>query len=141
MYQNEAPYKWSSLSKKRNVKPCLRYYGPFQVEELISAVAYRITFPSSLPCWQVKEGNPVYLHGITTTCRSHGHWELQSSIKDIVNLHYNEGDMVEVLVKSKWTPGCGNSWKDVDKLQQLFPDFSLRTRCKSKGGVLIGGLW
>ena len=133
------PYRLCSLAAKRNEKLQPRFYGPFQVQEWIGQVAYRLSLrPTSrvhpvFPVSLLKKALPPHCAPLPLPLELSDEMELQA----LLDFRYSKADQAEVLVRWEGMPSCEDSWEDVQKLLHQFPLSHLEDKVKALGGVLV----
>ena len=144
MYLKLQPYRLKTLAKWVNQKLSPRYYGPYEIIEKISPVAYKLQLPSG------SQVHPVFHISLLKKCTSPGvvaqplpaaltaEWELQVQPELVLASRTNAAGNWEVLIKWKDLPDFENSWEAADDIQQQFPSFHLADKVDFQGGVLLG---
>lgn len=114
VYLKVTPYRWHSLAKCRNEKFSPRFYGPFQVQQRVGSVAYRLDLPEGSkihPIFHVsklKKAVPAAYQSQPLPPALTASWELQPQIEDLLQLRYDKKGSVEALVKWAHLPECDN---------------------------------
>jgi len=133
VYLKLRPYRQQSLVQRRNEKLAQRYFGPYQIQERIGRVAYRLALPAYSNIYptfhvsQLKKAVPTAytaqpLPPILTPSLE---WATEpESITDVRRSreHTNEA---EVLVKWQGLPETESTWERLSSLVSQFPDFNL----------------
>lgn len=125
------PYKMRSLAKRINQKLNPRYYGPYEAQQKIGAVAYKLKLPEDSKVHPVfhasllkKVVRPPTEPQPLPSCLNE-EWLLDVVPEEAVAVRRNEQGQNEVLVKWRGLPKFENSWELAEQLQSQFPDFLL----------------
>jgi len=129
------PYRQSSMRKKRNEKLSPKFFGPFEVEDRIGPVAYKLRLPASScihPVFHVSQlkkmvGNHTLMKPEEMT-RLNENYEWLAMPEMIQGYAKNKEGMWEVLIKWQGLPSQEATWEEYDDFQKRFPDFHLEDK-------------
>lgn len=140
VYLKMQPYKMKSLAKRINQKLSPRYYGPYEVEEKIGAVVYRLKLPEDSkvhPVFHVsllkKVVAPTSEFQPLPSCLNED-WMLEAVPEEIIAMRKNDCGENEVIIKWKQLPAFQNSWELTSKIKEAFPGLLLEGKEISEGG-------
>ncbi|GKB13004.1 ty3-gypsy retrotransposon protein [Tanacetum coccineum] len=138
------PYRQQSVARRRNEKLVPKYFGPFEVEERIGAVAYKLKLPDSSsihPVFHVSQlrrvigsevVDPVLPEGLTKDMEVILQPEEVLGIREGSNS--TQGSR-EALIRWKNLPGYEATWEPINMIREQFPEFHL----EDKVILLAGG--
>lgn len=134
VYLKIQPYKMKSLAKRINQNPSPRYYGPYEIEERIGPVAYKLKLPVDSKVHPVfhasllkKSVAPTVTFQPLPACMNE-EWLLEAEQEFAKEIRRNDKNEWEVLVKWKGLPDFENSWELAEKLKTEFPEFLLKDK-------------
>jgi len=128
------PYRLRSLAKRINQKLSPRFYGPFEVEERIGTVAYKLKLP---PGSMV---HPVFHVSLLKKCLTPQvqsqplpnwlaeDWELKLKPAEILAVRYATTGEKEVLVKWQDLLAFETSWESARDINTNFPHLHLEDK-------------
>ena len=117
-----------------------RYYGPYEVEQKIGEVAYKLKLPADSRVHPVfhasllKKALAPNVEPQPLPACMNENWQLEPEPEEALDTRKNEQGVVEVLVKWKDLPDFENSWEPVEKLRSEFPGFLLEGKKSFEGG-------
>ncbi|KAJ1383055.1 Chromo-like domain superfamily [Sesbania bispinosa] len=113
------PYKLKSLAKRVNQKLSPRYYGPCEIVEKFSPVAYKLMLPKESQVHLVSHVS-LLKKSISAAATSQPlpqflaeDWELKVQPAEALAVRQNSQGEHEVLIKWKDLPDFENSWETV----------------------------
>lgn len=127
VYVKLKPYHHKSLAHRNNEKLAPCYFGPYPMEPCL--LAFPSTLSSTFLCRNVSwvlsltQPFPIILQSDL---------ERNVELKQVVNLHYNRQEELEVLIKWQHLPSFENTGENFDMLNSPFPSFHV---WEEKGGV------
>jgi hypothetical protein len=128
------------LANRFNQKLSPRYYGPYEIEQKIGAVAYKLKLPDDSRVHPVfhasllkKAISPNIESQPLPACMNE-QWQLEPGPEEAMDTRRNEQGEVEVLVKWQGLPEFENSWESVEKMRKEFPGFLLEVKESFEGG-------
>jgi hypothetical protein len=140
VYLKIQPYKLRKLANRINQKLSPRYYGPYEVEQKIGEVAYKLKLPAESRVHPVfhasllkKAVTPNVMPQPLPECMNE-EWQLEPEPEEALDTRRNDHGVVEVLVKWKNLPEFENSWEPADKLREEYPGFLLEGKKIFEGG-------
>jgi hypothetical protein len=140
VYLKIQPYKLRKLANRINQKLSPRYYGPYEVEQKIGEVAYKLKLPAESRVHPVfhasllkKAVTPNVMPQPLPVCMNE-EWQLEPEPEEALDTRRNDHGVVEVLVKWKNLPEFENSWEPADKLREEYPGFLLEGKKIFEGG-------
>jgi hypothetical protein len=119
------PYVQSSLARRAHQKLAFKFFGPYQIEAKIGAVAYRLKLPASLAI------HPVF--HVSQLKASHGAAQVSPALpsdavefqvpKQVLQRRWTPGDhaVEQVLIKWSQMPAALATWENYEHLRQRFP--------------------
>ncbi|XP_044500293.1 uncharacterized protein LOC123221524 [Mangifera indica] len=133
------PYRFRSLATKPNEKLSPRFYGPFQIEERIGSVAYKLKLPETAkihPVFHVSQlkrrvGPSVLSQPLPYCLNEEGELEVQP--EEVLNFRYSQQGDLELLIKWHNLPDHENSWELYKNLIQTFPHLYLEDKVPLDG--------
>ncbi|PKU65792.1 hypothetical protein MA16_Dca009121 [Dendrobium catenatum] len=134
VYLKLRPYRHNTLARRLSVKLAPRYYGPYEIEQKIGNVAYRLKLPPTTTIHlifhvsQLKKfkGDFVPIDTLPPTLSEEGTSLLEpSSLKGV--RHTKEGGK-EVLIEWKDLPTHDATWEAYENIQTQFPAFNLEDK-------------
>lgn len=140
VYLKIQPYKLKKLANRFNQKLSPRYYGPYEVEQKIGEVAYKLKLPADSRVHPVfhasllKKALAPNVEPQPLPACMNENWQLEPEPEEALDTRKNEQGVVEVLVKWKDLPDFENSWEPVEKLRSEFPGFLLEGKKSFEGG-------
>jgi hypothetical protein len=139
VYLKIQPYKLRKLANRFNQKLSPRYYGPYEIEQKIGAVAYKLKLPDDSRVHPVfhasllkKAISPNVESQRLPACMNE-QWQLEPGPEEAMDTRRNEQGEVEVLVKWQGLPEFENSWESVEKMRKEFPGFLLEVKESFEG--------
>jgi hypothetical protein len=140
VYLKIQPYKLKKLANRINQKLSPRYYGPYEIEQKIGEVAYKLKLPDDSkvhPVFHASLLKKAIAPNVTPqplpACMNE-EWQLEPIPEEAMDTRRNDQGIVEVLVKWKDLPEFENSWEPVDKMRKEFPGFLLEVKENFEGG-------
>ncbi|WVZ15409.1 hypothetical protein V8G54_012975 [Vigna mungo] len=136
VYLKFQSYKFRSLARKENEKLSPRFYGPFEIEERIGAVAYKLKLPEYSrvhPVFhvsQLKRAPPASIPGQQLPAGLTEEWDARSAT--------THKWKIEVLIKWVHLPQHDNTWEEFELVKQAFPDFHLEDKVLLVGEGIDG---
>ncbi|KAL6547259.1 hypothetical protein OROMI_022980 [Orobanche minor] len=139
VYLKLRPYRQRTLARRVNEKLAPRYFGPFEVEEKIGHVAYRLLLPDTARIHNVFHvsqlkraiGNRVATPHLPATLTEEMEVLLQPEAVEGVR----EGTKgTEVLIRWRDLPDFEATWEEYDMLNGQFPDFNLEDKVQIWAG-------
>lgn len=144
VYLKFRPYRQRSLFAISHAKLAPHYFGPFEVESRVGAVAYRLKLP---------EGTKVHpVFHVSLLKPAVGQVEASKSLSDGILatdppflpdailqrrwIRRNGADVEQVLVRWKGLELEESSWEDVVVMMGRFPEFSLEVKTASTTGAI-----
>lgn len=139
------PHRQHSVIRRVNQKLAARYYGPFQIEEKIGEVAYKLKLPAE------SKVHPVF--HVSLIKKAVGSYQVQGQLPKELEIDDKEDVYPEQLLGSrtirkgdiavqqsliKWKNKSLEdvTWEDNELLQGQFPEFCLEDKAVAKeGGV------
>ncbi|GAU48626.1 hypothetical protein TSUD_405850 [Trifolium subterraneum] len=125
IYLKIQPYKLRKLANRINQKLSPRYYGPYEVEQKIGEVAYKLKLPEESRVHPVfhasllkKAVTPNVEPQPLPVCLNEK-WRLEPEPEEALDTRRDDLGAVEVLVKWKDLPEFENSWESADKLRRI----------------------
>jgi len=134
------PYAQASVATRVSKKLSYRYFGPYEIEEKIGTVAYRLKIPD------YSTVHPVFhvslLKKVTGTVTP----SISPLPQDIPDLQIPEQVLDErmtsrsncllrqLLIKWRHVPPTLATWEDEDEIIRLYPDFTVWGEAVSKDG-------
>lgn len=121
------PYVQSSVSTRANHKLSFKFFGPFQIVERISPVAYRLQLPahSSIhPVFHVSQLKPVITRDqVSVSALPTSTDQLQIPVHILQRRMIQRGGSMVAQVKVLWSGMDTNlaSWEDATALRKQFP--------------------
>lgn len=121
------PYVQSSVSTRANHKLSFKFFGPFQIVERISPVAYRLQLPahSSIhPVFHVSQLKPVITRDqVSVSALPTSTDQLQIPVRVLQRRMIQRGGSMVAQVKVLWSGMDTNlaSWEDATALRKQFP--------------------
>ncbi|WVZ06906.1 hypothetical protein V8G54_020252 [Vigna mungo] len=94
-----------------------RYYGPYEIVEKISKVAYKLALPAE-----------SLIHPIFHVSLLKKGLELNVQAAEALAIRQNQQGIREVLIKWHQLPECENSWESLIELQENFPGSHLEDK-------------
>lgn len=143
VYLKLQPYRLRSLAKRINRKLSPHYYGPYEIVEKISPVAYKLLLPTT------SQVHPVFHIPLLKKCVSSkvvaqplpvaltADCELQAQPAEVLSTKTNNKGELEVLIKWQDLPDFENSWEVAADIQQQFPSFHLEDKVDFEGGGVV----
>lgn len=144
VYLKLKPFRLKSLANKLNKKLSARYYGPFEAEEKIGQVAYRLKFPPTARIHHVfhvsqlkkslqpaKQPQPL-LEALNEDMELVTEPEAVKHIKTLTN------GIKEVLIKWKNLPDFESTWEPYEAIDKQFPNFHLEDKVHLIEGGNVG---
>jgi hypothetical protein len=137
------PYRQQSMVKRVCKKLASRYYGPYQIEELIGTVAYRLKLPTQArihPVFHVsllkkKIGDEVVNTIDLPPMTAAGEMLIKpKAILDTRWIKKGSRFVEEILVKWKHLQTDDATWEDVMALQERFINLNLEDKVPLNGG-------
>ncbi|KAI0525136.1 hypothetical protein KFK09_004527 [Dendrobium nobile] len=134
VYLKLRPYRQNTLARRLSVKLAPRYYGPYEVDQKIGKVAYRLKLPPTTtihPVFHVSQlkkfkGDSVPVDPLPPTLSEEGTSLLEPSSLQGVR-HTEEGGK-EVLIEWKDLPTHDATWEAYESIQAQFPAFNLEDK-------------
>ncbi|WVY93416.1 hypothetical protein V8G54_032504 [Vigna mungo] len=134
VYLKIQPYKLKSLAKKVNQKLSPRYYGPYEIMEKFSPVAYKLQLPAGSKVHPVFHVSALK-KSIAATITSQplplflaDDWELKVQPTEALAVRRNQQGDLEILIRWKDLPDFENSWEALSTIKEHFPDFHLEDK-------------
>lgn len=135
------PNKLKKLVEMMNQKLNPRLYGPYQILEKISPVAYKLKLPEYNRVHQVfhvsllkklVDANTI----VQPICPllSQKSWNYKFTQKKAMAMKHNYHGNVEVLIKWKDSPDCENSWLLLAEFQEQISDLHLEDKVNLERG-------
>lgn len=137
------PHRQHTIFKRTSQKLSTKYFGPFQVEECIGPVAYRLKLPEGTRVHSVfhvsllkkRVGSDTPTSGSLPPLRSSGFLRLRpEQVLQFRDVTVDGKKMVEALVKWQDLPLADATWEDYVQLKQSFPTLNLVDKVLSDGG-------
>lgn len=132
VYLKLQPYKQQSVAKRKFHKLSPRYYGPFQVEEKIGSVAYKLKLPVSArihPVFHVsllkkKVGNAVTVAGyLPPDVDPHSPRWYPGKVLERRMFKKGNAAVTKWLIHWLGSTEEEATWEDADDIKTRFPDF------------------
>ncbi|KAK9750810.1 hypothetical protein RND81_02G223500 [Saponaria officinalis] len=130
------PYRQGSASKRMNEKISPKYYGPFQVEDTVGKVAYKLTLPSPVKIHNVFHVSQLKaFRGIIPAAAHIPSWLQGVSTENVIRpeailerrvIKRQNQAAIQYLVQWEGFPAHDATWEFANVLEQQFPDI-LRT--------------
>ncbi|KAL6493171.1 hypothetical protein OROGR_032930 [Orobanche gracilis] len=134
VYLKIQPYNLKSLAKRLNQKFSPRYYGPYEIEQKLGQVAYKLKLPNDSkvhPVFHVsllkKSVAPTTNSKPLPACLNE-EWLLEVKPEEARDMKRNEQEEVEVLIKWQGLPEFGNSRELAEKVRAELPSFLLEDK-------------
>jgi hypothetical protein len=135
------PHRQQSLVRRINQKLAARFYGPFQIEEKIGAVAYRLKLPAE------SKIHPVF--HVSLLKRAIGNYQVQGQLPIELNIddaadiypetvlgsrvvRVGDTEVQQSLIKWKHKSMEDVTWEDNAVLRGQFPEFCLEDKAFAK---------
>ena len=133
MYLKLQPYCQLYVATRKNLKLYARFYGPFEVLDKISKVAYKLKLPSTSkihPIFHVsmlkgKIGESTQVLQTLPKVLDH---EVFSLIPQVVLDKRVQRGKVECLIHWQGLSPANATWEDRQRLQERFPTFILQDK-------------
>ncbi|XP_004305750.1 PREDICTED: uncharacterized protein LOC101309860 [Fragaria vesca subsp. vesca] len=132
VYVKLQPYKQQSVAKRKFHKLSPRYYGPFEVDERIGTVAYKLKLPAAAKIHQVFHVSLLKKKlGSTVTASAH----LPPNVdpynprwypaKILEGRMYKKGNVAVTKWLIQWLGSTEEeaTWEEAEDIQSRFPDF------------------
>ena len=121
-----------------------RFYGPFEIEDKIGLVAYKLYLPATArihPVFHVsqlkKSVSPyVSVHPLPPTLTED--LEMRVLPEDVLKKRKMTDGSVEVLVKWQHLPESDNTWEPLEVMKEQFPTFHLEDKVLPDEGGNVG---
>ena len=138
------PYRQQSVARRVCQKLYAKYFGPYEILELIGKAAYRLRLPVESkihPVFHVSQlkrvlGSHHQVSVLPPVCD-----DLQEVIvqpESVLATRYNETGALELLVKWSGLQSHDDSWVLAKEFKREFPSFKLEDKLNvAGGGVLI----
>lgn len=133
------PYRQKSVIRRSSQKLANRFFGPFQIEQRVGKVAYRLKLPEGSrihPVFHVSLLKQRIGEEIPTTVelpplRANGLFILHpETVLKTRQVKRGTGDIVELLIKWKDLPIEDATWEEQGQIQSSFPAFVLNLEDK-----------
>ncbi|KAJ9542106.1 hypothetical protein OSB04_028612 [Centaurea solstitialis] len=142
VYLKLQPYRQQSVARRPFQKLAARFYGPFEVQECIGSVAYKLKLPTSSrihPVFHVSQLKPAI--GTQPVCatippniNADMEWEVEpESLLGVRTNRADDGIRTEVLMKWKHLPEFESTWEDMATIVNSFPHFHLEDKVADWG--------
>lgn len=140
------PYRQLTLARRSSFKLARRFFGPFQIQERVGVVAYRLQLPASPKIHNVFHVSRLKLYkgDLPTEMSSLPGEFIQDHPVLEPNAILRQRDVIkggqifsEVLVQWKDQPVEDATWEDIIAFKQTFPRFVFEDKDHSKGRQLL----
>ncbi|XP_027060833.1 uncharacterized protein [Coffea arabica] len=134
VYLKLQPYRQSSVALRRNLKLSARYYGPYQVEQKVGSVAYKLKLPDGCsvhPVFHVsllkKSANGSQIHPTPPEATAEGEFKVAPKAILDKRVIYRKGQEVEqVLIEWENLNKDDSTWEDWSFIRVQFPELNPR---------------
>lgn len=144
VYLKLKPYRQRSLAKKRCEKLSPKYYGPYEIEERVGSVAYRLKLPPSTTIHnvfhvsQLKKALGEWEHSQSRPLALTENFEWKVELEDVFGMRWNtEKEREEWLVKWQDRPFCDATWEEAEVIKRQFLDFHLEDKVSLPAGGIV----
>ncbi|KAI0519445.1 hypothetical protein KFK09_006893 [Dendrobium nobile] len=134
VYLKLRPYKQRTIAQKRNEKLAARYFGPFEVEEKIGEVAYRLRLPPTArihPVFHVSQLRKVVgEHAVSPELPSTLSEDMEVTHEPLAveGVRINEKGEKEVKIRWSGLPDYEATWEPLERIAVQFPAFHLEDK-------------
>jgi transposase InsO family protein len=143
VYLRFQPYRQISVSNSKNTKLNPRFYGPFEIEDRVGSVAYRLRLPVGSAIHPVLHVSQLKQHLSRGQVVSpqlpllspEGQLQLYpAQILERRAIKRNNVAVPQILVSWTNLPAEDASWEDYDDIAVRFPQFILEDKNRFEGG-------
>ncbi|XP_071933689.1 uncharacterized protein [Coffea arabica] len=132
-YLKLQPYRQTSVAVRRNIKLAAKYYGPYQVEQKIGTVAYRLKLPAGSaihPVFHVsllkKSPKGAQISTTLPTLNDDGEFGVvPSAVLDQRTIFRKGQEVEQVLVQWENMGTEEATWEDWSFVHAQFPTFQI----------------
>ncbi|XP_074299699.1 uncharacterized protein LOC141630850 [Silene latifolia] len=128
------PYRQSSVQQRRNEKLAPKYYGPFQVEDTVGKVAYKLALPDSVKIHKVFHVSQIKkFRGVLPNATHIPEWMQGFSTDNILQpaavlekrvVKRQNQAAVQYLVHWEGFLIHDATWEFAEAFEQQYPDFA-----------------
>lgn len=142
------PYRQHSIFRRSSQKLSIRYFGPFQIEDRVGAVAYCLKLPEGSRIHSVfhvsllkkRVGDDTPTSGTLPPMQSNGLLRLcPAYILDSRHVLHNGARVLEFWVQWRGLPVEEAKWENAKQLQTSFPDVNLEDKVLFDGRGIDAG--
>ncbi|GKD97891.1 ty3-gypsy retrotransposon protein [Tanacetum coccineum] len=150
VYLKLRPYQQRSVANRNNVKLAPRYFGPFDIEEKVRKLAYKLKLPDTAsihPVFHVSQlkkaiGDYKAVPNLLAGLNEYLEVVLQPEAVLGVRPSREKKNGREVLIRWKNLPLYDASWEQFDYIEQQFPEFRLEDKVLIwEGGNVTGQVY
>ena len=134
VYLKLQPYRQKSLAVRPNEKLSPRFYGPFEIEDKVGLVAYKLSLPPTArihPVFhvsQLKRSVSPYVSVHPFPPMLSEDLEMQVQPEAALKARKMTDGSIEVLIKWQNLPATDNTWESLDVMKEQFPTFDLEDK-------------
>ncbi|KAI0520044.1 hypothetical protein KFK09_007509 [Dendrobium nobile] len=127
-------YRQMTIAQRRNEKLAARYFGPFEVEERIGEVAYRLRLPPTAkihPVFHVSQLRRVVgEHAVSPELPSTLREDMEVTLEPLAveGVRINEKGEREVKIRWSGLPDYEATWEPQERIAEQFPAFHLEDK-------------
>ncbi|KFK43656.1 hypothetical protein AALP_AA1G155400 [Arabis alpina] len=143
VYLKLRPYRQQSLARRSNEKLSARYYGPYEIEARVGAVAYKLKLPKDskvhhtfhVSLLKAAIGSPFTPTDLPPQLNIEG--ILEAVPEAVLGTRINQRTgQEELLIKWKGLPPHDNSWEWKGVIEDQFPNLDLEDKvCLKERGI------
>ncbi|KAI0525242.1 hypothetical protein KFK09_004635 [Dendrobium nobile] len=134
VYLKLRPYRQRTIAQRRNEKLAARYFGPFEVEERIGEVAYRLRLPPTARIHSVFHVSQlrrvVGEHAVSPELPSTLSEDMEVTVEPLAveGVRINEKGEKEVKIRWSGLPDYETTWEPQERIAEQFPAFHLEDK-------------
>ncbi|KAI0500090.1 hypothetical protein KFK09_018298 [Dendrobium nobile] len=134
VYLKLRPYRQRTMAQRRNEKLTARYFGPFEVEEKIGEVAYRLRLPPTArihPVFHVSQLRKVVgEHAVSPELPSTLREDMEVTLEpiEVEGVRINAKGEKEVKIRWGGLPDYEATWEPLERIAEQFPTFHLEDK-------------